>query len=231
MLSPITLMTTSTVYWMYSTDNKDHLGLLLILFSLLLGNTTTLLAQQPTDTMLITTDTDSTFGEDNIVVADTIKTKIKPEKRHSPKKAAFLSAVLPGAGQVYNRKYWKVPIIYGGFAGLGYAIGINQKRFNDYRVGFKIVANDSLISSYVVDGQSYSQSQLKELKDFYARNRNLSVIFATVLYTLNIIDAAVDAHLFEFDVSEDLSMRIEPVYQYNMGNGQSFTGIKLNLRL
>lgn len=216
---------------MYSTINKGLAPLLLLFISILFAQNT-LLAQAADDTLRITTNSDSTFGEDNIVVADTIiKKKEKTEKRHSPKKAALMSALLPGAGQVYNRKYWKVPIIYGGFAGLGYAIGINQKRFNDYRVGFKLVANDSSISSYIVDGQSYSQSQLKELKDFYARNRNISIIFTTVLYTLNIIDAAVDAHLFEFDVSEDLSMRIEPVYQYNMGNGQSFTGIKLNLRL
>lgn len=224
-------MTTSTEFWMYST-NKIACTRLLLLFTGLIFLSTYLSAQETGDTVTIVTPTDSIINRDNIVIAETIQPdKSKIQKRHSPKKAAILSAVLPGAGQVYNRKYWKLPIIYGGFAGLGYAVGINQKRFKDYATGFKIVANDSLISSYTVDGQSYSQSQLKELKDFYKRNRDLFIVFSGVLYALNIIDAAVDAHLFEFDVSEDLSMRIEPVYQYNIGNGQSFTGIKLNLRL
>ena len=212
--------------------NKIGRNRLLLFFTSLIFLSIGLSAQETGDTVTITTPIDSINKSNNVIIADTIQPKKSNiQKRHSPKKAAILSAVLPGAGQVYNRKYWKVPIIYGGFAGLGYAVGINQKRFKDFATGFKIVANDSLISSYTVDGQSYSQSQLKELKDFYKRNRDLFILFSGVLYALNIIDAAVDAHLFEFDVSEDLSMRIEPVYQYNMGNGQSFAGLKLNLRL
>lgn len=154
----------------------------------------------------------------------------KPTERHSPKKAALMSGLLPGLGQAYNKKYWKIPIIYGGFAGLGYATGINAKRYRTYRDAYSIVVNSDSISYYNVSGNDYTESQLNDLKNYYKRNRDLSIIFTGVLYFLNVIDAVVDAHLFEFDISDDLSLRIEPAMNLNL-SGTGFAGIRLNLQL
>lgn len=169
---------------------------------------------------------------DTIEVIDTTSPKkISYKGRHSPRKAAIFSAALPGLGQIYNRKYWKLPIVYGGFAGLGYGLGVNHKNWKTYSDAFRIVANDTAISSFSLDGRNYSQSQLRELKNYYKRNRDMFIIFTGVLYVLNIIDATVDAHLFDFDVSDDLSLHIEPIWQPNMGAQNGFTGFRIQLRL
>lgn len=154
-------------------------------------------------------------------------------RRHSPKTAAILSAALPGLGQIYNRKHWwwKVPIIYGGFAGLGYSVYFNQSNFVKYRDGYRTLVGDTSLTRYPVDGTQYSASQLKELRSFYKRNRDLSIIFITVLYGLNILDATVQAHLFDFDVSDDMSLHIMPDYRYDAALRSSYVGIRLNLRL
>lgn len=171
-------------------------------------------------------ETDTTEYE-----ADTTKPKkITYKGRHSPRKAALFSAVLPGLGQIYNRKYWKLPIVYGGFAGLGYGVGFHHRNWRTYSDAFRIVANDSTISSYPLDGRTYSESQLRELKNYYKRNRDMFLIFTGVFYIITIIDATVDAHLFDFDVSDDLSMRIEPVWQPNIGGENGFTGMKIQIR-
>lgn len=154
-------------------------------------------------------------------------------KRHSPKTAAILSAALPGLGQIYNRKHWwwKVPIIYGGFAGLGYSTAINQQRYAQHRDAYRILVGDTSLTRYPVNGTNYSASQLKELRTYYKRNRDLSIIFLVVLYGLNVLDATVQAHLFDFDVSDDMSLHIMPDYRYDAGLKQSYVGIRLNLRL
>ncbi len=174
----------------------------------------------------IETPTDTTYEYDT-----TKPKRISFKGRHSPRKAAILSAALPGLGQIYNRKYWKLPIVYGGFAGLGYGVGFNHKNFRTYSDAFRIVANDTAIASYPLDGRTYSESQLRELKNYYKRNRDMFIIFTGVLYILNIVDATVDAHLFDFDVSDDLSMHIEPVWQPDMGSMNGFTGVRIQLKL
>lgn len=149
-------------------------------------------------------------------------------KKHTPAKAALLSAALPGMGQAYNKKYWKIPIIYAGFAGLGYWIGHNTKNYKTFREAYRLRIDDD---SLTIDRftEQYSSGDLKILKDFYKRNLDLSVILTIVWYSLNIIDAAVDAHLFEFDVSDNLSMRIEPHWQYQ--GQRNFAGIKLHFAM
>ena len=141
-----------------------------------------------------------------------------------------MSAILPGAGQVYNKKWWKVPIIYGGFAGLGYAIIFNQGEYDLYRNAYlkRLDDNSSTVDEF--DGV-YSDANLIELQDYYRKNRDLSIIGGVLLYVMNIIDANVDAHLFNFDVSEDLSLNIAP---QNLGLGfgnQPIAGIGISLRL
>jgi len=149
--------------------------------------------------------------------------------KHSPKKAALLSAVLPGAGQVYNKKYWKLPIIYAGTAGLVYSFQFNQSRYVKYRDAYKYrIDNDvSTTDNYI---GIYSDDNLNTLQKYYHRYRDLTVIGFAALYALNIIDASVDAHLFTFDVSDDLSMKIEPTLINTAGMNTYTGGITVRLR-
>ena len=148
-------------------------------------------------------------------------------KRHSPKKAAMLSTILPGAGQVYNKKYWKVPVLYAGIFGLSYYFGINQTKYVKYRNAYK----------YAVDGDSttinpyqgtYSNSTLNDMQQLFHRHRDMGIIGLGLLYIINVVDASVDGHLFNFDVSDNLSMKISPQVIYMASNNQYRTGISLN---
>jgi hypothetical protein len=138
--------------------------------------------------------------------SDSLLVKGKPA--HSPKKAAIYSACLPGLGQVYNKKYWKVPIIYAGFAGLGYGFYFNHREFKTYRNALRYRYDDD--PATIDNFPQYNDDNLVTLKNFYQRYRDLTVVGMVALCTLNVVDAAVDAHLFTFDVSDDLSMRIQP---------------------
>jgi len=137
-----------------------------------------------------------------------------------------MSALLPGAGQAYNKKYWKIPIIYGGFAGLAYAIRFNNKEYNIYKDAFsaRLDGDENTTDAYV---GIYSENDLATLKDFYRRNRDLSIIGTGLLYLLNIVDASVDAHLFDFNVNENLSMNIMPTASPYMYAG---IGVKFSIK-
>ena len=138
-----------------------------------------------------------------------LKVKKVPPK-HSIGRAAVFSTVLPGLGQAYDKKYWKIPIIYAGFAAIGYFVVINNNEYLQYKEAFLYVANGDTIpidNPYVI---KYNQVQLKDAMDFYRRNRDLSIIIGALWYTLNILEAYVDAHFFDYDISEDLSMRVSP---------------------
>ncbi|MCW3072848.1 MAG: hypothetical protein JWO44_2738 [Bacteroidetes bacterium] len=162
---------------------------------------------------------------------DTVKAAVKkePVKYHSPKKAATFSAIVPGAGQVYNKKYWKLPIIYGGFAGLAYSFQFNQSRYVKYRDALKTRLDDdaSTVDPYI---DIYNDDQLTTLYQGYHRYRDLTVIGGVALYLLNIVDAAVDAHLFTFNVSDDLSLNIHPALINTAGKNQYTTGIGFNIK-
>lgn len=132
-----------------------------------------------------------------------------------------MSTIIPGLGQVYNKKYWKVPIIYAGIVGLGYAINGNQKKYIQYRNAYKYRIDED--PSTVDDFPKYSDENLNTLQKFYHRYRNLSVIGATLLYVMNIVDANVDAHMFTFDVGDDLSLNIQPALINNYANLNQYT--------
>jgi hypothetical protein len=157
------------------------------------------------------------------------------KKKHSPKKATIFSAVVPGLGQVYNRQYWKVPIIAG--AGTIFAILINSNHHDwkqadiDYNMRLKneqdgyvkASADPSLYDAYdpkspynfVGSGvRTYSTQQLRLTRDLYRRDRDFFVIISALVYTLNIVDAAVFAHLREFEVSDKVSMKINPEIRF-----------------
>lgn len=153
-------------------------------------------------------------------VNDSIKVK-KPAVEHSPRKATIYSAVLPGLGQIYNRKYWKVPIVYGGFATLGYFINFNHGVYTTYKQAYSdIIDSDPYTNSFLdlkanpilfrPEKKSQLTENIRRAKDGWRRNRDLVVIGTVVFYAVNIIDASVDANFFNFDISDDLTFNWVP---------------------
>lgn len=151
--------------------------------------------------------------------------------QHSPHKATVYSAIIPGLGQVYNKQYWKVPVLYAGIATIVYFVNFNGDKYYSYRDEYVArMNNDStkLNPNYIL----YSDNSILQLKNYYQRNLEFTWIMAGVVYLLNIIDASVYAHLFNFDVGNDLSLKVEPVLynnNYNLSAPPS-TGIKLVLK-
>ena len=149
----------------------------------------------------------------------------KKEKIHSPHKATFYSAIFPGLGQIYNKKYWKLPIIYGAIGSLGYAIHFNSTNYVKYKNAYRdFLIQDPGNKSYIevipinltledVEGQyaNWFEQALENKREYYRRYRDLSYIGMAAIYVLNMIDATVDAHFYNFDVSDDLSMNLQPV--------------------
>lgn len=147
----------------------------------------TVFAQEKADTILVATDTVSSNNIDPL----------------TPAKAAFYSAVLPGLGQAYNKKYWKIPIVYGAIGTSLYFYIDNNKKYNQYRDAYK-----RRLEGYTDDNFSYlDNTRLIAGQKFYQRNRDLSALVTLAFYALNIIDANVDAALLQFNVDENLSVR------------------------
>ena len=134
-----------------------------------------------------------------------------------PKKAALYSAILPGAGQVYTKKYWKVPVIYGGLITSAYYINESNDLYQLYKSTYL-----NRLDGDFTDNLNYSDSDLRTLTEHYRRNREVSALLFTLTYILNIVDASVNAHLFDYDVSEDLSLHIQPVY-FSKENASGFS--------
>ncbi len=157
-------------------------------------------------------------------------------KIHSAHKATIYSAVLPGLGQFYNQKYWKIPVVYAGIGTIYYLANNNAKNYRKAREAYDYVSNGE---EYPIDNDlvtKYSETDLQQIRDYYRRNMELSWIIMGLWYALNIIDATVDAHLFDYDINDDLSLRIEPEIQLqrvspignNMINQQ--LGIQIRVR-
>jgi len=141
--------------------------------------------------------------------------------RPNPKRAMWLAIVLPGAGQIYNRKYWKLPIVYGGFVGCIYAMRWNNQMYTDYSQAYlDLMDDDPNTQSYnqflhlgaKIDESNIQRYQtlFKKRKDKFRRWRDLSFFCLVGVYALSIVDAYVDASLSEFDISKDLSLKLEP---------------------
>lgn len=139
----------------------------------------------------------------------------------SPRKAVIYSAMFPGLGKIYNRQYWKLPILYGGFVGFTYAITWNNGYYKDYLGGYQDMMDNNPETNrwhnmlpYGMNPETVDQKWfvdvLKQRKDYYRYYRDLSIIGTVALYMLSIVDAYVDSQLYDFDMSPDLSMRIEP---------------------
>ncbi len=145
------------------------------------------------------------------------------EPIQSPRKAAILSSTLPGLGQIYNKKYWKIPIIYAGLLTSAYYINDNNVQYKLYKDAYlKRLDNNPDNDDFVGE---YSSGDLLILKDFYRRNREVSILCFVGTYIINVLDASVDAHLFDYDISEDISLHMTPTSTTN------FNGLSLTLNL
>ena len=164
--------------------------------------------------------------------------------RPETKRAMWLSLVLPGAGQIYNRKYWKLPIIYGGFVGCAYAMRWNNMMYHDYSQAYMdLMDDDPKTESYnqfmhlgakITDANIARYQELfRKRKDRYRRWRDLSFFVMVGVYALSVVDAYVDASLSEFDISDDLSLEVSPAVMGNPASNNPYkpTGIGLQCSL
>ena len=152
----------------------------------------------------------------------------KKLRRHSPLYAALFSAACPGLGQAYNRKYWKIPIVYAGLGGLGYACYYTASNFYGYRNAYRaqVATVPDITASYKgID----DPATLKVYRDSFKKSLDISAICTGVWYVLNIVDAAVDAHLFEWNMKDDIHLSWQPTMVNNASYASSAPGIRLNL--
>ena len=149
---------------------------------------------------------------------------------HPPKRAGWMSAALPGLGQAYNKKYWKIPIIYAAFGATTYFLIKNQKDYVKYRDSYIARIDDD--PNTVDEFPLLSTDAIRIYKNIYWKNRDLSIIILAAVYTLNILDAVVDAHFYTYDISDDLSLQITPVVSPALRFGPSksaYAGLSLSL--
>lgn len=180
------------------------------------------------------------LGADGVLAADgdsLAMLKMKPGRhkrdwatwRPDIKKALWMALVIPGGGQIYNRKYWKLPIVYGGFVGCAYALRWNGQMYSDYSQAYLDISDDDpntksyekfLHMGMVIDDSNldYFKNVFKRRKDLYRRYRDLSMFALIGVYLLSVVDAYVDASLSQFDISDDLSMKIAPAVVTPSGN-------------
>jgi hypothetical protein len=157
----------------------------------------------------------------------------------SVRKATTLSLICPGAGQVYNKSYWRVPIVLGGMASMVYVVDWNNRGFKRFKTAYALRADFDFNPGNYPEGESkdefrgrYSATYLKNLRDSYRRNRDLCLIMTAALYAFQAVDAHVDAHLKDFDVSDDLSVRLDPMFDYQYSNNYGASpvfGVNLNV--
>lgn len=155
-----------------------------------------------------------TLTRPTIVTADSIRVEepaeaTPPKKEHSALKATMLSATLPGLGQAYNGKYWKIPFLYAGVGGVIYAIDFNNRQYQHFRKEWvaRVDGNPNTQDQY----PNVATDRLQREMNRWRRNVEISYIVGAALYILNILDATVDAHLLDFDVGEDLTINVMPV--------------------
>lgn len=158
-------------------------------------------------------------------------------KKPNAQRAVWLGAILPGAGQIYNQSYWKLPIVYGAFMGCGYAIGFNNTRYNGYKQAYRDILLDEELSTdplrsynailpegYDIDrmgGRATYTQTLQRYQNNFRRYRDLSIVATVVVYALSLVDAFVDAQLFDFDITPDLSLQVEPQIYQDIRNERS----------
>ena len=141
-----------------------------------------------------------------------------------PKRAGLYSAILPGAGQIYTKKYWKVPIIYAGLITSAYYIKENHSLYDLYKQTYINRWEGNRTDEFT---NRYTDANLLTLTEHYRRNTEVSALLFTLTYVLNIVDASVSAHLFDYDVSKDISLHIQPIYMVK----ENTSGLSLSIKL
>ncbi|CAN5216605.1 hypothetical protein BH23BAC1_BH23BAC1_13700 [soil metagenome] len=149
------------------------------------------------------------------------------QRVHSPRRASFYSAVLPGLGQAYNRKYWKIPILYGGGGVLVYFVNFNHQRYSDLR-GLLFSHLNNPGQEIIYQDRVLSENAVRRQIDMDRRNRDYLIIISGIIYFLNIADAMVDAHLINFDLGEELALKLQPTGG-RTGNNVTYAGLSLTL--
>jgi hypothetical protein len=191
-----------------------------------------LFAQRKEKEILLSTDSTKTVTQ---IIDSTAKgEKVKKVRVYSPRKAALRSAILPGWGQIYNRKYWKLPIVYGAIGLTGYVFVYNYSNYKDTRFAYKVKYNmrvnrtdTALFPKIKRELQPLTEESLRFYRDEFRRDIDYSVLIFVLAWGLNIVDAAVDAHLKAFDVSDDLSFQLKPGHSTMAGTN----GISLVLNI
>jgi hypothetical protein len=175
----------------------------LVIFVVLLAGATSIMAQ---DSLTVVTG-DTLISE----TPDTVLLK-SYATRYDPRKALLYAAVAPGLGQIYNKKYWKLPLVYGGFIGIGYAINFYQNNYKKYKVQLFYNLNNRIGENEFdpADPNQYTTATLRNAVDKTRRERDFWTIMMGAMYLLQIVDAHVDAHLKEFDVNPTLKVSFQP---------------------
>lgn len=156
---------------------------------------------------------------------------VKKKKEHNPRTATIMSACLPGLGQLYNRKWWKVPIIYAGFGGFGYLAYSNYTDYRTYLTAYKINTGDleegvTPTEMELQLAEHYQANQLQTYKESFRRDFELYCLIMAAWYGLNIVDATVDGHFYTYDVSDDLSLTVDPVFNLPEAPHLAFAGYR-----
>ena len=183
---------------------------------------------------------DTIYYRPDTTADEEMKYYVDLTKQPDALKAVWLGAIFPGAGQIYHRSYWKLPIVYVAFMGCGYAIGWTNNRCTNYKIAYIDLYNDVQAGtvtedpskSYIavlpngyslsnVGGASTWMNTLKNRQSTYRRYRDYSILATIVVYALTMIDAYVDAQLFDFDISPDLTLNVEPQLYYDLQHQRS----------
>jgi len=151
------------------------------------------------------------------------------QKRHSPTQATLMSACLPGLGQLYNKKYWKIPIIYAGFGVMTYFIATNADEYINYKCAYIEKSYGNTNGNYAYLANKYTKEELLSAREYYRRNLEISCLITALWYVLNIVDAAVDAHLYTYNISDRLSLRVEPSLLQDRYSLRTSAGVKLSI--
>lgn len=177
--------------------------------------------------------------KDGIIMQETVLKKKVEINPLAPAKAAFYSAILPGLGQIYNKRYWKVPIVYAALGTSIYAYDFNNSRYKRFRTAFKRrqagFTDDEFydlppINDVPPTSPEFSTSALQDAQEKYQRDRDLMLLLTIGLYALNIIDANVDSHLKQFNVDDNLSFDIQPYLDYNNITAEPNYGMALTIK-
>ena len=174
--------------------------------------------------------------------SDSLLKLSQPKERFIPNsnRSVWLAMAFPGAGQIYNRKYWKLPIVYGGFVGCAYALNWNNKMYKDYSQAYLDIMDDDPntksyqdflpLNSSIAGQEERFKEIFRKRKDVYRRQRDLSIFAFIGVYLLSIVDAYVDAELSDFDISNDIGLRVEPALFDNGHNKYNSVGLQCSLK-